>query len=124
MPEYVVDYRDIPMEPDRSEKTARRADEFMDAEEMSFSFLTFEPGQGGDLHYHEPPLEELYIVVDGHLDITVEGETTDAGPGTAVYIPPETVHQPVNNSDEPATIFVTSIPPDQWNKTVVEPFYD
>jgi mannose-6-phosphate isomerase-like protein (cupin superfamily) len=46
--------------------------------------------------------EELYVVLRGRALFTVEGETVDAGIGTAVYVPPDTVREA--RAEEPDTV--------------------
>ena len=49
---------------------------------------------------HKHPAPELYYVMSGTADWTVGGETFAAGPGTAIYHPPNTPHRMVNTGDE------------------------
>jgi|GEM_PF-1755137 quercetin dioxygenase-like cupin family protein len=49
---------------------------------------------------HRHPAPELYYVMSGRAEWTVGEETFAAGPGTAIYHPPNTLHRMVNTSDE------------------------
>jgi quercetin dioxygenase-like cupin family protein len=53
---------------------------------------------------HEEPNgdEELYVVLRGAARFTVAGETAEAGPGTLVHVPPDTLREAV--ATEPDTI--------------------
>lgn len=78
---------------------------------IRYSIIDFDPGEGGDLHYHTPPIEEYYFVLGGELDITVGDETRTAKQGSIIYVPPGEQHQPRNNTDETATLLAVSSPP-------------
>jgi quercetin dioxygenase-like cupin family protein len=49
---------------------------------------------------HKHPAPELYYVMSGTAEWTVGDETFTAGPGTAIYHPPNTLHRMVNAGDE------------------------
>ena len=49
---------------------------------------------------HKHPAPELYYVMSGTAQWTVGDETFTAGPGTAIYHPPDTLHRMINTSDE------------------------
>ena len=49
---------------------------------------------------HKHPAPELYYVMSGTAQWTVGDETFTAGPGTAIYHPPDTLHRMVNTGDE------------------------
>lgn len=116
-----TDVDDIPPSPEFEYGDNRRVNEFFGAESPArFSVITFEPGQGGPHHYHRPPTEEYYLVLDGTLDITYDGEVIEAEAGTVIYTPPETPHQPQNNSEEPATLLSVNLPGDDLRIELVE----
>ena len=49
---------------------------------------------------HKHPAPELYYVMSGTAQWTVGSETFAAGPGTAIYHPPDTLHRMINTGDE------------------------
>ena len=57
---------------------------------MSFSSYTIDAGSS--IHEHRHPNEEVWVVIDGELDITVGGETHRAGPGCVAVVPPDASH--------------------------------
>lgn len=113
-------YEDLPVDESFEYGTRFGVSDEMGSENIQFSVIRFEPGEGGPKHYHESPTEEYYIVLDGTLDIWVDGETVEAGPGTVVLTPPETPHSPTNNSDEPATLLAASSPKAAGGIQVIE----
>lgn len=48
--------------------------------------------EGTHSHPAEDPLEELYLVVEGHAAMTVDGETHELDPGDAVLAPAGSEH--------------------------------
>lgn len=53
------------------------------------------PGERGRIHRHARQ-EEVYLVLDGILDLIVEGETHELGPGELVRVAPAVRRQLVN----------------------------
>ena len=47
--------------------------------------VTYDPGFGVDTHSH-PETEQVMVVTEGELDLTVEGETRRLGPGDTAVI--------------------------------------
>lgn len=107
MSPHAAHYEDIPVDEYFDKGVHRSPAEYFDSNgEFSLSFIEFGPGQGGNLHYHEAPVEEFYFVLSGKLDVRVGDEVVNAEAGTMIYTPPETLQQPFNNYDEPAELFV------------------
>lgn len=113
-------YEDVPVDKSFEYGTRFGLSDELESENIQFSVIRFEPGEGGPKHLHESPTEEYYMVLDGTLDIWVDGETIEAGPGTVVLTPPETAHSPTNSSDEPATLLAVSSPKAAGGIQVVE----
>jgi len=86
------------------------SDEF-ESENIELVVYQLEPGEGINLHYHNPPMEEYYFIMEGKLDVRLGDEEVVAEPGTVVFIPPGVKHQPENNYDETATYMMIVSPP-------------
>lgn len=56
------------------------------------SVWEFEPGESNNRH-RQREQEELYVVLDGRLEMEVEGETFDVTVGDYVVVPPESWRQ-------------------------------
>lgn len=63
---------------------------FYRSQTMSFSHWDF--SAGSSIHEHHHPSEEVRFVIDGELELTIEGETAHAGPGTAAIVPSDALH--------------------------------
>lgn len=102
---------DLPVDKSFEYGTRRPVPDFFNMDgHNSFTFITFEPGEGGPLHYHEPPKEEIYYILKGKLDVRMGDEVVEADQGTVLYTPPEMKHQPMNNYDDVAVLLTVHGP--------------
>jgi mannose-6-phosphate isomerase-like protein (cupin superfamily) len=74
------------------------------ARNFTLSIMYVQPGQGNAAHTHE--VEELFFVLQGHLDVFVDDEegnrlTKRLGPWECFACPPGIIHGYVNDSLEP-----------------------
>ncbi|MEM1944241.1 MAG: cupin domain-containing protein [Nitrososphaerota archaeon] len=70
--------------------------------------FTIEPGGDIPAHMH-PDIEHEQYVLRGNYTIVIDGVTYRVGPGTAIYIPANSVHSYRNDGDEQAE-FLCIIP--------------
>ena len=59
---------------------------FVHSEHMTFVYWNVEEGAQA-LHEHEHIQEEVWNVIDGEIEITIDGVTRTAGPGCVAVIP-------------------------------------
>ena len=52
---------------------------------VSFFLVHNQPGQGPRLHHH--PYDETFVILEGHVRVSVGNETLDGGPGDIVIGP-------------------------------------
>lgn len=67
-----------------------------------------DPGQAPHAphrHIHE----EIFMLREGSVDMTINGKTTRVGPGAVVYIASNDLHGLVNSGAEPAHYFVIAL---------------
>jgi quercetin dioxygenase-like cupin family protein len=64
---------------------------------VSFFISHHQPGQGPRLHRH--PYEETFILEEGTVTFTVDGETVEARAGEIVVVPAGAAHKFVNSGD-------------------------
>lgn len=60
---------------------------------------------------HRHPDEELLIVKEGTVDVTINGVTRQAGPGSVVFFASNDLHGLRNNGSVPATYYVLRVVP-------------
>ena len=57
---------------------------------MTFAHYLFEAGSS--IHHHVHPQEEVWQVIEGELEVTVDGVARIAGPGMVAIVPPNVLH--------------------------------
>ena len=65
-------------------------DRYFASEFMSFAY--YDVDAGASIHTHSHDEEEVWHIVEGTLEITIDGATAVAGPGSAAVVPPNSVH--------------------------------
>lgn len=67
---------------------------------VSFFYVTSEPGKGASKHRH--PYAETFVIIDGDIEVTVDGTTERMHGGTIAIIPPNAWHEFTNMGDRRA----------------------
>jgi quercetin dioxygenase-like cupin family protein len=63
---------------------------FFHSQYMTFSY--YEVAAGADVHRHRHPQEEVWHVVEGDLEVYLDGETRLLHPGDVAVVPAEVEH--------------------------------
>jgi quercetin dioxygenase-like cupin family protein len=63
---------------------------YFHSENMTFAWYAFTAGSS--IHEHAHPNEEVWHVIEGELEVTIEGVTRVAGPGCAAAVPADAKH--------------------------------
>lgn len=75
---------------------------------MTVGLASVPPGGGPPAHVQAE--DEMFIVVEGRYSFMIEGEWTEAGPGTAVWLPRGCAHAFRNVGDTTARHWAVSTP--------------
>jgi quercetin dioxygenase-like cupin family protein len=67
---------------------------------ISFFVVTSDPGKGADKHRH--PYAEIFVILEGDIEVIVDGEMNRVAKGNIVIIPPNTWHEFKNRSEQAA----------------------
>ncbi|MBQ6502401.1 MAG: cupin domain-containing protein [Flexilinea sp.] len=86
---------------------------------MNFALVRFKPGEDFDAHYHNI-MEENFYILEGEVDIYVDGVKNHLTPGQMIHIEPGEVHYVINSYDKPIKMVSTLAPFQQVDKVVVE----
>ena len=70
--------------------------------DVHVNYLNVDSGKG-EYHYHKKA-ENVYVVLDGLLEVTIEGERYLMGPGDVGFIPPGLRHWVGNAGDKVACL--------------------
>lgn len=66
----------------------------------NFAVVQFMPGQDFEAHYHNV-MEENFYILEGEIDIVVDGQVNHLKAGDFIHIEPHEVHYCINNSTQP-----------------------
>ena len=58
----------------------------------SMTFAHYDFKRGSSIHEHFHPQEEVYEVIEGELEVTIDGQTQIAKPGVVAVVPPNARH--------------------------------
>ena len=58
----------------------------------TMSFAHYDFAEGSSIHEHHHPNEEVWTVISGELEVTINGETAVAGPGGVAVVPSDARH--------------------------------
>ncbi len=76
---------------------------------MNFAIVQFQAGQDFKAHYHNV-MEENFYILEGEVDIVVDGVTHHLTKGQLIHIEPSEVHYVVNHSDGVVRMISTLAP--------------
>ena len=85
---------------------------------MNFALVAFQPGQDFPAHYHNV-MEENFYILEGEIDIEVDGVVNHLRPGQMIHIEPGEVHYCVNRSNAPMKMVSTLAPYQEKDKVEV-----
>lgn len=86
---------------------------------MNFAIVQFPPGSDFKAHYHNI-MEENFYVMEGEIDIIVDGKTFTLTQGQYIHVEPEESHYLINNSDKTARLIATLAPYQESDKVEVD----
>src|SRR3954452_14214224 len=69
------------------------------ATSLGINLLRLKPGQRGRIHRHREQ-EEIYVVLEGTLTVTIEGKDNELRAGQAARVAPEERRQLVNKGTD------------------------
>lgn len=76
---------------------------------MNFAIVQFQPGQDFPAHYHNI-MEENFYILEGEVDIVVDGVKHHLVPGDLIHIDAPKVHYVINSYDKPVRMISTLAP--------------
>ena len=89
-------------------------------EEIDIIIGEFRKGEKLKIHYHKPPTDEIYYILEGEAEVTMEDKKITARKGDILYIPHGMVHWPVNLKEEVCRILFILSPPEKEPPVVVK----
>jgi len=86
---------------------------------MNFALVQFMPGQSFDAHYHNV-MEEDFFILEGKVDVIVDGKVNTLSAGDLIHIEPGEVHFVNNPYDVKVKMVSTLAPYQEVDKVTVE----
>ncbi len=86
---------------------------------MNFAVVQFQAGENFKAHYHNV-MEENFFILEGEVDIVVDGITHHLVPGDLIHIEPGETHYVINQSDSAVKMISTLAPFQDSDKVDVE----
>ena len=84
----------------------------------NFAIVQFQAGQDFKAHYHNI-MEENFYILEGKVDIEVDGVVHTLTQGQMIHIEPKEVHYVINRYDAPVKM-VSTLAPFQVDKVEVD----
>ncbi|NLB90204.1 MAG: cupin domain-containing protein [Clostridiales bacterium] len=85
----------------------------------NFAIVRFNPGEDFAAHYHDV-MEENFFILEGEVNVVVDGVTHHLTPGQLIHIEPKEVHYVTNPYDKPVKMISVLAPFQDNDKTEVE----
>lgn len=85
----------------------------------NFALVAFQPGQDFDAHHHNV-MEENFYILEGEVDIVVDGVVNHLKAGDMIHIEPGEIHYVKNSYDKPMKMVSTLAPYTNPDKVDVE----
>ena len=79
---------------------------------QSMTFAHWDFDAGSTIHEHRHEQEEVWNVIEGELELTIDGVVRRAGPGLVAIVPPNTPHSVRALSDGRAIVVDHPLRPD------------
>ena len=92
--------------------------DFLRGEVRMINWALLPRGRGFRAHYHED-MQEIFVIIKGSVEITVDGRSAEMQAGDTVFIEPREAHVMKNCGDCDAEYLVVGISSGQGGKSVV-----
>ena len=86
---------------------------------MNFALVRCLPGEDFQAHYHNV-MEEDFFILEGKVDIIVDGKKNVLSAGDLIHIEPGEIHYVKNAYDEPVKMVSTLAPYQEVDKVTVD----
>lgn len=86
---------------------------------MNYAIVRFNPGEDFKAHYHNV-MEENFYILEGKIDIIVDGKVNSLKEGDFIHIEPGEIHYCKNSYDEPVKMVSTLAPFQESDKVEVD----
>ena len=116
--EFVPASHEDPIDPGVLKRVLGTKSHFLKGQVMMVNWSRLPVGKSFQAHFHED-MQEVFIILNGNLSMTVGQMTCDLGKGDAIMIDPKEIHKMKNECEEDVDYIVFGISTEQDGKTVV-----
>ena len=95
-----------------------KRDDLIDGRVQMVNWASLPAGSSFQPHYHED-MQEVFIILSGIVEMTVDGRKSRLGAGDAILIDPREVHAMKNLTQNDLEYIVFGITTDQGGQTIV-----
>ena len=107
-----------PDKPGVLKRVLAKRDELIDGRIQMINWASLPAGSSFRAHYHQD-MEEVFIILSGRVEMTVDGQSNELLPGDAIVIAPREVHTMKNLTDQALEYIVLGISTEEGGQTVV-----
>ncbi len=116
--QFVPASHENPDNPGVLKRVLAKRDDLIDGRVQMINWASLPAGSSFRPHYHED-MEEIFIILSGHVEMTVDEVRNELRPGDAIVIAPTEVHTMKNLTDQDLEYIVMGISTGQGGQTVV-----
>jgi len=115
---YVPASHEDPRKPGVLKRVIATRELFQEGQVQMLNWALLPAGSSFQRHYHED-MQEVFLMISGEVQMTVDAETRRMGPGDAVLVDPGEIHQMQNLLGTAAEDIVFGITAGRGGRTVV-----
>ena len=116
--EFVPASHENPRDPGVLKRVLATRNDLLEGQVMMVNWSRLPAGKSFQSHYHED-MQEVFIILNGTITVTVNDETGELYGGDAILIDPREIHKMDNASHDDVDYIVFGISTQQDGKTVV-----
>lgn len=116
--QFVPASHEDPDKPGVLKRVLAKRDDLIDGRVQMINWASLPAGSSFRAHYHED-MEEVFIILTGLVEMTVDGKSNELRPGDAIVIAPREVHKMKNLTDQDLEYIVLGMTTDEGGQTVV-----
>ncbi len=80
------------------------------ADTCTINCIKVPPGGGSPAGRHTHPVEQIYYILSGQMNVEIDGQEYVAGPGSLVVMPAGVPHRNWNGGSEPVVHLALNVP--------------
>ena len=116
--QFVAASHEDPEKPGVLKRVLAKRDDLLNGRIQMINWASLPAGSAFQAHYHED-MEEVFVMLTGHVEMTVNSEIAELHAGDAIIISPREVHSMRNLTDQALEYVVLGISTEEGGQTIV-----